>query len=76
MFDLIQKITNNNVVAYMCTCAILSLLILEINIADTTATTTNILKKKNNRLRLYPEGPVPKAPVAPFALVDIVRCSK
>jgi len=77
MFDLIQKITHKIVVAYICTCAILSLLKLEINIANTTATTTDILKTKNNRLRLYPEeGPVPKAPAAPFALVDIVRCSK
>ena len=75
MFDLIQKNTHNIVVAYMCTCAILSLLRLEINIARTTATTVDILKVKNNRLRLYPEeGPVPKAPAAPFALVDIVRC--
>ena len=77
MFDLIQKITHNIMVAYMCTCASLSLLRLEINIANTTATIADILKVKNNRLRLYPEeGPVPKAPAAPFALVDIVRCSK
>jgi len=73
MFDLIQKITHNKVVAYMCTCAILSLLRLEINIANTTV---DILKIKYNRLGLYPEGPVPKAPAAPFALVDIVRCLK
>jgi len=58
----------------MCTCAILSLLRLEINIANTTA---DILKMKDNRLGLYPEeGPVPKAPAAPFTLVDIVCCSK
>jgi len=77
MFDLIQKITHNIVVAYMCTCAILSLLRLEINIARTTATTADILKTKSNRLRLYPEeGPVPKAPAAPFTLVDIVCCMK
>jgi len=44
----------------MCTCAILSLLKLEINISRTTATIANILKMKNNRLRLYPEeGLVP-----------------
>jgi len=56
----------------MYTCAILSLLRLETYIANTTATTADIL-----RLRLYlEEGPVPKAPAAPFALVDIVRCSK
>ena len=77
MFDLIQKITYNTVVAYICTCVILSLLRLEINIAKTTATTADILKMKNNRLRLYPEeGPVPKAPAAPFTLVDIVCCLK
>ena len=70
MFDLIQKITHNIVVAYMCTCVILSLLRLQINIARTNAITADILKVKNNCLRLYPEeGPVPKAPAAPFALV-------
>jgi len=36
----------------MCTCAILSLLRLEINIANITA---DILKIKDNRLGLYPE---------------------
>jgi hypothetical protein len=42
----------------MSTCVILSLLRLEINIANTTV---DILKIKDNRLRLYPEeGPVPK----------------
>ena len=74
MFDLIQKITHNIVVAYMCTCAILSLLRLEINIANITA---DILKIKDNRLGLYPEEePVRKAPAAPFTLVDIVCCLK
>jgi len=73
MFDLIQKITHKKVVAYMCTCAILSLHRLEINIANTV----NILKIKYNRLGLYPEeGPVPKTPVAPCALVDIVHSLK
>ena len=61
----------------MYTCVILSLLRLEINIANPTVKTADILKTKNNRLRLYPEErPVPKAPAAPFALVDIVRCVK
>ena len=59
----------------MCTCAILSLLRLDINIADTTV---DILKIKDNQLGLYglypEEGPVPKEPAAPFALVDIVCC--
>ena len=74
MFDLIQKITHKIVVAYIYTCAILSLLILEINIANIT---TDILKIKDNRLGLYPEeGPVPKAPAAPFTLVNIVCCLK
>jgi len=73
MFDLIQKNAHNTVVAYMCTCAILSLLRLVIKIAIVVY----ILKIKYNRLGLYPEeGPVPKAPVAPFALVDIVCCLK
>ena len=58
----------------MCTCAILSLLRLEINIVNSIV---DILKIKDNRLGLYPEeGPVPKALVAPFALVDIVCCVK
>jgi len=77
MFDLIEKITHNIMVSYMRTCAVLSVLRLEINIARTTATIADIMKMKNNRLRLYPEeGPVPKAPAAPFTLVDIVCCSK
>jgi len=79
MFDLIQKITHNSnsVVTYMYTCAILSLLRLEINITNIIATTVDILKIKNNRLRFYSEKkPVPKAPAAPFTLVDIVCCLK
>ena len=42
MFDLIQKNTHKKVVIYMCTCVILSLLRLEINIANTV----DILKIK------------------------------
>jgi len=77
MFDLIQKTTHNIVVAYMFTCAILSLLRLEINIANITTTTADILETKNNHLILYTEeGPVLKAPAAPFTLVDIVCCLK
>ena len=58
----------------MYTCAILSLLRLEINIANITV---DILKIKDNQLGLYPEeGLVPKAPAAPFTLVDIVCCLK
>ena len=57
----------------MCMCANLSLLRLEINIAITV----DKLKIKYDRLGLYPEeGLVLKAPAAPFALVDIVRCLK
>jgi len=63
-------------VVYMCTCAILSLLRLKINIARTTADILKIIDI-NNRLRLYPEeGPVPKASADPFTLVDIVCCLK
>jgi len=73
MFDLIQKIIHNKVVAYMCTYAISSLLRLVINVAIVI----DILKIKYNRLGLYlEEGPLPKAPTASFALVDIVRCLK
>ena len=73
MFDSIQKITHNKLVAYMCTGAILSLLGLEINITITV----DILKIKYSCLELYQEeGPVPKTLEAPFALINIVRCLK
>ena len=45
--------------------------ILIINIANI------LLNVETVRSEIYPaEGPMPKAPVAPCALVDIVRCSK
>ena len=68
MFGLIQKNTNNKVVAYTCTCAILSLLRLVINIAIAV----DILK-----IRIIPRGRTSAlALVAPFTLVDIVHCLK
>ena len=40
---------------------------------DTIKTQITLIRK----IRLYPtEGPMPRASEAPFALVDIVRCSK
>ena len=37
----------------------------------------NTVKTQSTEIRLYPaEGPMPRASEAPFALVDIVRCSK
>jgi len=74
MFDLIQKNIISKVVAYMCTCAILPLLRLVINIANIMI---DILKNRQNELSLYlEEGPVLKEPTAPIVLVDIVRCLK
>jgi len=58
----------------MCTCVILSLLRLVINIPNTIV---DILKNKQSGLRMYPEKrQVSKAPATPFVLVDIVRCLK
>jgi len=56
----------------MCTCVILSLLWLVINIVNIIV---DILKIRQNELEIYlEEGPVPKAPATLFALVDIVGC--
>ena len=55
----------------MCTCAILSLLRLVIDMSNMIV---DILKIRQNELRMYLEGPVPKALTAPLALVDIVCC--
>ena len=57
---------------YMCMCIFLM---------NTTACRDDILvntvKTQSTEIRLYPaEGPMPRASEAPFALVDIVRCSK
>ena len=61
--------------AYMCMCISLKNAIAyrdDIQINTVKAQITVIRK-----IRLYPaEGPMPRASEAPFALVDIVRCSK
>ena len=60
--------------AYMCMC---------ISLMNTTACSDNIQMNTVaantviTEIRVYPaEGPMPRASEAPFALVDIVRCSK
>ena len=61
--------------AYICMC---------ISVMNTTACRDDILvntiktqSTEITEIRLYPaEGPMPRASEAPFALVDIVRCSK
>ena len=61
----------------MCTCVILLLaLVADMNMNDIQIIAEKILNLTNSRIELYPvEGPMLKAPVAPHALVDIVRCS-
>ena len=60
--------------AYMCMC---------ISLMNTTACRDDIQMNTVaastviTEIRMYPvEGPMPRASEAPFALVDIVRCSK
>ena len=76
MVNLIQKYNISRfVTAYMCMC---------ISLMNATACRHDIqmvaVKAQNTviiEIRLYPaEGPMPRASEAPFALVDIVRCSK
>ena len=50
MFNLIQKITHNTLVAYMCTCAILSLLRLEITLQEL------LLQSNKQSFKIVPRG--------------------
>ena len=76
MINLIQKYNISRfVTAYMCMC---------ISLMNATACIHGIqmdtVKAQNTviiEIRMYPvESPMPRASEAPFALVDIVRCSK
>ena len=76
MLNLIQKYNISKfVTAYMC---------MRISLTNATACRDgiqmNTVKAQSTvitDIRLYPaEGPMPRASEAPFALVDIVRCSK
>jgi hypothetical protein len=60
----------------MCTCVILLLaLVVDMNMNDIRIIAEKILNLTNSRIELYlMEGPILKAPAAPHALVDIVRC--
>ena len=76
MVNLIQKYNISRfVTTYMCVC---------VSLTNATACRHDIqidtVRMQNAviiEIRLYPaEGPMPRASEAPFALVDIVRCSK
>ena len=59
----------------MCTCELLAATIM--NILIMFKSTKTLLNIEIVRLEVYPmEGPMLKAPVAPFTRVDIVCCSK
>ena len=67
----------------MTTCMCMCVKILLIDVANMNMNNILIIAKKmilnltKSRIGLYPvEGPMLKAPVAPFALVAIVRCLK
>ena len=61
--------------AYMCIC--ISLMNATACIYDIQMDTVKVQSTVITEIRLYPaEGPMPRASEAPFALVDIVRCSK
>jgi hypothetical protein len=73
MFNLIQKNSSKFVTTnmYMCELPVTSM----INILIMFKSTKILLNIETVRLEVYPaEGPMLKAPVAPRALVDIVRC--
>ena len=72
MVNLIQKYNISRfVTTYMCMC---------ISLTNATTYKYDILSTQSTvitEIRMYPvEGPMPRASEAPFALVDIVRCSK
>jgi len=76
IISLIQKYNISGfVMAYMCMCISLTN-----NTTCRDDIQMNTVKTKSTvitEIRLYPaEGPMPRASEAPFALVDIVRCSK
>ena len=61
--------------AYMCMC--IFLMNATTCIDDMLIVTVRIQNIVITEIRMYPvEGPIPRASEAPFALVDIVRCSK
>ena len=76
MVNLIQKYNISRfVMAYMCMC--ISLMNAIACIHDIQMDTAKAQSTVITEIRLYPaEGPMPRASEAPFALVDIVRCSK
>ena len=76
IISLIQKYNISRfVTAYMCMC--IFLMNATACIDDILIDTVRIQNTVITEIRLYPaEGPMPRASEAPFALVDIVRCSK
>ena len=76
MVNLIQKYNISRfVTTYMCMCiSLMNATACRNNIQIVTVRTQSTVITE---LRMYPvEGPMPRASEAPFALVDIVRCSK
>ena len=76
IISLIQKYNISRfVTAYMCMCIFLmnTTTCRDVILVNTIKTQSTEITE----IRLYPaEGPMPRASEAPFALVDIVRCSK
>jgi len=56
MFDLIQKITHNTLVAYMCTCVILSLLRLEIKHCKNYCNYSRHIENNKQSFKIVPKG--------------------
>ena len=76
IISLIQKYNISRfVTAYMCMC--IFLMNTTVCIDDILINKVRIQNTVITEIRLYlAEGPMPRASEAPFALVDIVRCSK